>query len=137
MNIRRLRSGDERELETVGPCFDNPVMADAAKRFLDSEDHYILVAYENGRVAGFVTGIEMTHPDKGTEMFLYELGVDEEFRRKGLGTKLVNALADIARQRKCYGMWVLTEEDNIAALATYDAAGAHRESTAVMLAWDF
>jgi ribosomal protein S18 acetylase RimI-like enzyme len=70
-------------------------------------------------------------------MFLYELGVAEKFRRKGIGAKLVNALADIARARQCYGMWVLTAEDNVAALTTYGAAGAQRESTAVLLAWKF
>lgn len=137
MQVKRLRSGDERELEKAGPCFDRPIQADAATRFLESENHYMLVAYEHQAVAGFITGIETTHPDKGTEMFLYELGVAEEFRRKGIGTKLVNALAEIARARGCYGMWVLTAEDNVAALTTYGAAGAQRESTAVMLSWKF
>ena len=27
----------------------------------------------------------MCHPDKGTEMLLYELGVDESYRRRGIG----------------------------------------------------
>jgi len=34
-------------------------------------------------------------------------------------------------------MWVLTDDDNAAALATYGAAGATRESTSVMLSWAF
>jgi len=137
MEIRRLGHGAERELEKVSACFDQPVQAEAATRFLDSENHCILVAYEDESVAGFVSGVETTHPDKGTEMFLYELAVDEKFRRRGVGTKLVAALAGIARQRGCYGMWVLTEEDNTVALATYSAAGAQRESTPVMLSWSF
>jgi|GEM_PF-6957318 len=86
MDIRRLRCGDERELDKVGPCFDHPIRADAATRFLESENHHILVAYGDQTVAGFVTGVETTQPDKGSEMFLYELGVDEKFRRKGIGT---------------------------------------------------
>jgi hypothetical protein len=32
---------------------------------------------------GFVTGVEMTHPDKGTEMFLYELSVARLLRHVG------------------------------------------------------
>jgi ribosomal protein S18 acetylase RimI-like enzyme len=137
VEIRRLGPGDEGMLAAVGPCFDGPVQGAAATRFLDSEVHHILVAYEGESVAGFVSGIEMTHPDKGTEMFLYELGVDEGFRGKGYGTALVKALADIARERQCYGMWVLTDDDNDAALATYGAAGAERESVNVMLSWSF
>jgi hypothetical protein len=34
-------------------------------------------------------------------------------------------------------MWVLTDEDNEAALATYRAAGSAEESTHVMLSWTF
>ncbi len=137
MDIRRLGHGDEHALEQVGSCFDGPVQSAAATHFLDAEGHHILVAYDGETVAGFVTGVEMTHPDKGTEMFLYELGVDANFRRRGYGVALVKALADIARERQCYGMWVLTEDDNGAALATYGAAGATRESTSVMLSWTF
>jgi ribosomal protein S18 acetylase RimI-like enzyme len=137
MDIRRLGPGDEQALEKVGPQFDKPVDAAAGTRFLNSEGHHILVAYEGEAVAGFVTGVEMTHPDKGTEMFLYELGVDPMFRGRGFGTALVKALAVLARERNCYGMWVLTDDDNGAALATYAAAGGTRESTNVLLSWKF
>src|ERR1700687_5474794 len=111
MRIRRLRQGDERDVERLGGLFDHPVKTAAAARFLASEGHHILVAYDGDTAAGFVTGVEMTHPDKGTEMFLYELGVDEKSRRRGYGRELVRALAEIARERGCYGMWVLTDDD--------------------------
>ena len=73
-----------------------------------------------------ISGVETTHPDKGTEMFLYELGVDEDARRQGVATALVNALAALARERGCYGMWVGVDTDNAAARATYRRAGAAR-----------
>lgn len=137
MDIRKLGPGDERALGQVGPTFDGPVLTAAAKRFLAAEGHHILVAYDGESVVGFVTGIEMTHPDKGTEMFLYELAVNPDYRRRGYGTALIQALVDLARERQCYGMWVLTDDDNGAALATYSAAGAIRESAPVMLSWTF
>jgi ribosomal protein S18 acetylase RimI-like enzyme len=84
-----------------------------------------------------VTGVELTHPDKGTEMFLYELGVDEAHRGRGIGKALVEALAGLAREHGCYGMWVLTDDDNPAALAAYRGAGAEDESRQVMLSWSF
>ncbi len=137
MDIRRLGPGDEAALEQVGPCFDHPVLSTAATRFLEAENHHIFVAYEGEAVAGFVTGVEMTHPDKGTEMFLYELGVEPPFRGKGVATALVRALADLARARDCYGMWVLTDDDNHAALGAYGSAGGTREGASVLMSWKF
>ena len=116
--------------------FDGPVRADAATRFLSEPTAHLCIAYEGGEPVGFVSGVETTHPDKGTEMFLYELGVDERFRRRGVGTALVAALAERARERGCYGMWVLTDRVNDAALGTYRKAGAVDESDQVMLGWE-
>jgi ribosomal protein S18 acetylase RimI-like enzyme len=69
-------------------------------------------------------------------MFLYELAVDEPTRRRGIGQALVEALAVLARERGCYGMFVLTEDDNVAALATYRSAGGGKASPNLMLEWD-
>ena len=116
--------------------FDEPARPEAASRFLSEPTSHLCIAYEGDEPAGFVSGIETTHPDKGTELFLYELAVDERFRRRGIGTALVRALADRALERGCYGMWVLTDRVNDAALATYRRAGADEESDQVMLGWD-
>jgi ribosomal protein S18 acetylase RimI-like enzyme len=116
--------------------FDDPAGADAAQRFLDSPGHHLLVAYEGDEPVGFVTGVELTHPDKGTEMFLYELGVDGRVRGRGIGTALVVALRELAADRGCYGMWTLTDEGNTAARATYAAGGAKPPTSHLMLSWD-
>jgi ribosomal-protein-alanine N-acetyltransferase len=79
--------------------------------------------------------VEVTHPDKGTEMFLYELAVDPAWHRRGIGRALVRGLAELARERGLYGMWVLTDRGNPAALATYRSAGATEEEDCVMLTW--
>jgi ribosomal protein S18 acetylase RimI-like enzyme len=92
---------------------------------------------ESGAPVGFVSGVETTHPDKGTEMFLYELSVAEAHRNQGIGTALVKSLAELAQAAGCYGMWVGTEPDNAAALATYRAAGAALPESFVTLEWVF
>ena len=80
-----------------------------------------------------MSGVETTHPDKGTEMFLYELSVHPDHRNRGVGRALVSALAELARARGCYGMWVGTEPDNTARArdlpgSRRDAAGAVRDA---------
>ena len=126
--MRIERVSDAAGVVAAGPLLDRPPVADATRRFLADPGHHLLVAYEEDVPAGFVTGVEMTHPDKGTEMFLYELAVAEGHRNRGIGRSLVAALAELARDRGCYGMWVLTDPGNAAAQIAYSAAGGVREA---------
>jgi ribosomal protein S18 acetylase RimI-like enzyme len=49
----------------------------------------------------------------------------------------VEALAALARDRGCRGMWVLTDEANVAAVATYRRAGASKDERTFLLEWTF
>jgi len=138
MTIRALGEGDDGAVAAAQHLFDGPSDRGATARFLADANHHLLVAYDaDDRPVGFVSGVEMTHPDKGTEMFLYELAVDEPARRRGAGQALVEALATHARERGCYGMFVFTDDDNEAARATYQRAGGREASRHLMLEWDF
>ena len=48
----------------------------------------------------------------------------------------MRALAALAGERGCYGMWVAVDADNDAALATYRRAGAGDEAACLTLSWD-
>ena len=137
--MRIERAGSADAVAAVQPLFDRSLRPDAVERFLSDPTHHLLVAYsgEAETATGFVSGVEMTHPDKGTEMFLYELAVEEASRNQGVGRSLVRSLADLARERGCYGMWVLTDDGNPAALRAYAAADGVREPEAVLFTWTF
>ena len=128
---------DAAAVLAAADLFDSPPLAAATEKFLAEPGHHLLFAYDqDGRAVGMISGVEMTHPDKGTEMFIYELGVAPAARLQGVGSSLVAALAGVARASGCYGMWVGTETDNEAALATYRRAGATDEARFVLLNWD-
>lgn len=133
--IRRVGPEDAALVRRGAALFDDPIRGDSLDRFLRSDNHHLLLALDGEEPVGFVTGVELTHPDKGVEMFLYELAVDEPARRRGFGTALVEALAALARERGCRGMWVLTDEGNAAGLGTYRKAGATTEERTLMLEW--
>jgi ribosomal protein S18 acetylase RimI-like enzyme len=135
MEIRVLRPGDDGLVAAASHLFDGPLRPDATARFLAEAGHHLLVAYEDGQAVGFVSGVEVTHPDKGTEMFLYELAVDERFRRRGIGRALTEHLGARARVAGCYGMWVVTDHDNEAARGTYEGTGAAPETGQVVEVW--
>jgi ribosomal protein S18 acetylase RimI-like enzyme len=71
-------------------------------------------------------------------VFLHEIGVAARVRGRGVGAALVAALAGVARERGCYGMWTATEPDNAAAQRTYARAGARiLDEPHTMAEWRF
>ena len=134
--IRRLTPHDVGDVVGAPALFDHRPTDHWARATLESPGHHLLVAYLESTPVGFVTGIETTHPDKGTEMLVYELSVDDRFRRQGVGRALVSALRELATERGCYGMWVAVEPGNTAAVATYRSAGAGSPESAVIQTWD-
>jgi len=137
VTIRRLGPGDEPLVLHASHLFDHAPTPEWTQRFLEREGHHLLLAIEGDEAVGFASAIEMAHPDKGIELFLYELGVDEGARRRGIGRALVEAALELAHALGCYGAWTVTEDDNDAALATYRAAGAEADPTSVTQVWDW
>ncbi|MCU1400171.1 MAG: GCN5-related protein N-acetyltransferase [Acidimicrobiales bacterium] len=140
--LHRVGNGDEHLVLSAAMLFDHPPTAAWTARFIASPIHHLILAFDQHADAeapaiGFVSGVETTHPDKGTEMFVYELAVDESHRRRGVGTALMAELTAIAGAAGCYGMWVGTDADNAAAIATYRRAGADAPQPMVVLAWTF
>jgi len=135
--IREVTAAEEDValLRRAQALFDLPLRDDSIARFLSSDDHHLLLAVDGDEPVGMVSGVELTHPDKGVEMFLYELAVAETAQRRGTGTALVEALKALAIERGCRGMWVLTDADNAAGLGTDRKAGATIEEQTVLLEW--
>jgi ribosomal protein S18 acetylase RimI-like enzyme len=136
MRIRRMEGSDVDAVLAAGDLFDDPPRREWTETFLGRGGHHLLFAEVDGTAAGFVSGIEITHPDKGTEMLLYELGVDEPFRRRGIGRALVRALLDLATELDCVGMWVPVDPDETPAHATYRAAGGSAPEASTIVTWE-
>jgi ribosomal protein S18 acetylase RimI-like enzyme len=136
VELRWVGEGDDAVVISAGHLFDSVPQPATVTRFLSTPGHHLCLALADGVPVGFVSGVETTHPDKGTEMFLYELAVDAAARGRGVGRTLVAALAERAVALGCYGMWVLTAEDNAGARRTYAAAGGVDHGPSLMFDWD-
>jgi ribosomal protein S18 acetylase RimI-like enzyme len=135
--VRIERVTDVETLERGAELFDDRPDHDVSLKFLNTPGHHLLFAFEDERPVGFASGAELIHPDKGTEMYLNELGVDDQFQGHGIATQLVEAMIDLAKELGCRGMWDVTEPDNAAAIATYRRAGADDVSPCVIFGWTF
>lgn len=110
-------------------CGDQPVQGDVAGwrgRFLPDPTTVAVVARSGNRVLGWAWGYRQIRPDGDTMLLLYELDVVDEERRKGIGTSLVEAFLELGQREGHRKMWVLTEVDNEAAIALYEATGGER-----------
>ena len=120
IEIRKLVSGDKDVLTRVAPgVFDETVRPDLVQRFLATTNYRIFVALDGDLVVGMVTGFTHFHPDKDEEFFVNELGVDDAYRRRGIGEALLRAILMEAKAMGCPDAWLGTEHDNAPALALY------------------
>ena len=120
IEIRKLVAGDDAVLQNVAPgVFDEPVRPDLTRRFLATPTYRIFVALDGDLVVGMVTGFTHFHPDKDEEFFVNELGVDDAYRRQGIGERLLRAILAEAKAMGCSDAWLGTEHVNAPALALY------------------
>ena len=118
--IRRATPDDVRTLAEKAP----------QTALLDDPGTIFLVAEQAGDVVGFVFGYVLPRRHgNATQLFVYELDVDEPHRRQGIARRLMGTLLDGQEEG-----FVLTEPDNEAANALYAALGGKR-SEAVMWEW--
>jgi ribosomal protein S18 acetylase RimI-like enzyme len=88
------------------------------------------VAVEGGQVVGFVSAGHYLHPDKPRpELWINEVGVAATHQGRGLGTRLIRSMLDLAQGLGCAEAWVLTDRANTAAMRLYAAAGSTEAPT--------
>lgn len=123
VRIHRALSGDEREVARFHAAFDYPVLDDQTRRFLADDRHHLLLGYVDDRPAGFLSAVEIFHPDKRGELFLNEISVIEDARRHGVARALIAELNAVGRELGCEAIWVLTDDDNEPAMNLYRGTG--------------
>lgn len=91
------------------------------RRFVEDENNYFLLAYEEGAVAGMLIAYMQEKMDnkRKREVFLDELETKPKFKRKGIAKGLMSKLFQIAKSKKASEVWVLTQTNNRPAKALY------------------
>jgi ribosomal protein S18 acetylase RimI-like enzyme len=124
IEIKVLHCGDDHILMNVAmEVFDNPIDPELTREFLEDPRHHIAVAIDDGLVVGFASGLHYIHPDKQPELWINEVTVAPTHRRRGLGQAVLRAMLDVGRIHRCATAWVLTNRNNVAALALYSSIG--------------
>lgn len=98
---------------------------DAYLQRLLASDHFIaLVATEAGHVVGGLTAYVLDKPEQERrEIYIYDLAVAAPHRRRGVATRLIGTLGEIAAERDAYVIFVQADLVDAPAIALYDKLG--------------
>lgn len=100
--------------------------ADSLEAYLKREDTIFITCYESSDEGAVLLGMASSRleikPYKKTRwLYVDEVDVCADQRKKGAGRKMMQALLDIAQSRGCEELWLGTEVDNVAANALYQS----------------
>lgn len=134
MDVRLLGDGDLAVLDKVADgVFDERVDPALWAEFLADPRHHLVVALDAAVVVGFASGVHYVHPDKPPQLWINEVGVAPTHQRQGVARALLDVLLGVGRRLGCSEAWVATDEDNVAARATYRSAGGEETTNMVMV----
>jgi len=135
VEIRLAIPGDEDSISKAAPLFDHLPRTWETQVFLEHDDHFLWLAYQDRKPVGFLSSSIYRHPDKIDEMFIHEIGVAEPARRQGIGRELLDTAKRQALRCNCNNIWVLAELRDDPALAFYRSLGRPTETPSVMFTW--
>lgn len=141
MEIRRLQENDYLFLASAIERLvsDKPFTTDEVylKRILADKNHYFILCLDGSMPVGYLSAF--CFPSVETvnfQAYLYDITVDEKFRRKEIGTRMIEELKQYCREDKVDYIWVGTTLDNEAAQRTFEAAGA-REISEIYVEYEY
>ena len=125
------------DVEAAAHLFERELHPSAVRRFLGDSSHHLILAWDGERPIGMVVVIEMTYPDGGTEMFLYDMRVDDAHQGRGIAHAMLDRLEALAVDTQCGAVWVVTGtgEQNAGARSTFASRGAVEDRERVRYSW--
>ncbi|HET6148794.1 MAG TPA: AAC(3)-I family aminoglycoside N-acetyltransferase [Polyangia bacterium] len=122
-------------LAVFGDAFEEPdtyqaaVPSDAYLTTLLGKPHFIALAALHGAdVVGGLAAYQLEKFERErSEVYIYDLAVREDHRRKGVATSLIRALGRIAKDRGAYVMFVQADQGDRPAIRLYESLGTRED----------
>jgi len=112
--------------------YQGAVPSDDYLRSLLAMPHFIVIVARSrlpGReVVGGLAAYELQKFERDRrEIYIYDLAVAKEHRRKGVATGLIAALSRVAAERGAYVIYVQADRDDAPAIALYEGLGRRED----------
>jgi ribosomal protein S18 acetylase RimI-like enzyme len=139
MNVRVLDANDVSLLRSALPMFgrafhdiDTYTAAQPSTEYLQqllAGNLFVAIAAMQGqRVVGALAAYFLPKfEQERSEIYLYDLAVEEEHRRRGIATAMIDELRRVAASRGAYVIFVQADHGDDAAIALYAKLGARED----------
>jgi aminoglycoside 3-N-acetyltransferase I len=100
------------------------------QKLLGRDTFIALVAVDDGKVVGGLAAYELPKfEQERSEIYIYDLAVNAEYRRQGIATRLIEALKVIAKKRGAYVIYVQADTgvEDQPAIALYSKLGKRED----------
>lgn len=123
-SYRRLQSQDTALFQQLIRSFrKTPAPPDERiKELLERNSHIYLAAFASELPVGWAVGYVIERFE-APELYLYEIDVLADWRRQGVGTRLVEVMKHYAQALGAQNMFVFTDSDNQPAQGLYHTTG--------------
>lgn len=136
--IQRLDSNDADVMEAANRLFAHvfgeegyhgtPASRDYLRRLLADEKFIALVARAGSEMVGALAAYELVKFEtERSEIYIYDLAVREQYRRRGVATALIESLKPIARDKGAWAIFVQADPPDAPAVALYEKLGTREE----------
>jgi aminoglycoside 3-N-acetyltransferase I len=125
----------ESMLSLFGRAFSDPESYDNSRpgsgylaELLGSPGFVAVAAIHDGVVVGGLAAYVLPKFEQArSEIYIYDLAVDEPFRRRGIATGLINKLRAVAIDRGACVIYVQADRDNAPAIELYSKLGVRED----------
>lgn len=136
-SIRLLNAGDEALVLNARRLFDYAPIAEQTRAFLVSDREFLWFAMTCDQPVGFVSATSILHPDKEPHLFVNELAVHEDWRRRGIARKLMETVVAFGRKNALWPIWLAAEGDDHRAQAFYRSLSDLSERGVIVFEWEW
>jgi aminoglycoside 3-N-acetyltransferase I len=126
--LREMLGVFGRAFEDVDRYCGNQPSGDYLRKLLESETFIAIAALTGSVVVGALVAYELKKFEQEvSEIYIYDLAVEESHRRAGIATALIHELKKIAVARTAYVIFVQADIGDDPAIALYTKLGARED----------
>lgn len=139
LEIRQLRKDDVAlmysMLSMFGRAFEDIETYETAQpsreylaKLLSNNDFIAIAAIDGEKTVGGIAAYVLhKFEQERNEIYIYDLAVDENFRRRGIAARMIEKLREIARKRGVWVIYVQADSGDEPAIALYSKLGQRED----------